>query len=968
VSVAKTRDNEQGTRPRKPKPLCVRAKNIPRELRKKAQWVLWKYVWNPKKKRKDGSGLKGDWGKPLFSARTGRHASSTDPSGWATFKEALAAYRDGGWDGVGFIPLPEDGLVGIDLDTCRDPDTGDIEPWAATIVDELATYTEISPSGTGLRIVAKGHKPDRQRSKKGLFEMYDGLTTEGKPGGRYLTFTGHVLEGAPTKILERQTAITAVYERELKTSTDKKPKKKAPAPSGNGKATDDNNDQAHGLSDEEIVALAKAAKNGANFSALWSGDKSGYTSDSEPDLALCNHLAFWTRKDAARMDRLFRHSGLMRDKWDREDYRTVTINKAIADCTEVYEPKRGGKGKSSGKDNGKESHATKLVQYALGVLDLWHTPEGEAFATTKAKPHQSWALRSKTASRFLARLFYLKERTAAGSEAVSAARNTLEGIAIHDEQPHPVFTRIAEHEGKIFIDLGGEDWRAVAIGPDGWEVVDEPPVKFRRSRGMLPLPVPASGGTLDELRKFVNVADDDGWRLLVAWLIAALLPKGPFPVLCLNGQQGSGKSTKARLLKLLVDPNSAPLRSEPRDPRDLIIAATNSWVVSFDNLSHLKPWLSDALCRLATGGGFSTRQLYSDADEMIFDAMRPAVLNGIEDLATRGDLLERALILTLEPISDRQRRTEGDFWREFEEARPRILGALFDVIAAGLKNLPTVRLTHLPRMADFARWVTACEPALGWEREAFLRSYRCNMKDANELALGESPLVAPLWKFLEAHDWKPWQGTASELLDELNKVVDVKVAASDEWPKRANELGGQLRRLAPNLRRTDLEITFIRDGARRTIKVAKSDPFASRQRRKPPSSSSQVRENAGETQAGSDDTVTTNDDSVTTNRRHESPVCRHKSAGCRHRVVTDDEQEGRQNTGKSRHHDNNDNNDNEIHTSVGGRGSATRKRVVTATSTAHPPPVEVGKSSSSSSSSSSARDTGRASGNGRADR
>src|SRR5262249_51449478 len=155
--------------------------------------------------------------------------------------------------------------------------------------------------------------------------------------------------------------------------------------------------------------------------------------------------------DAARMDRLFRQSGLMRDKWDREDYRIVTIKKAIADCTEVYEPERAGKAKRTGKE--KESHATLIVDYATEVLDLWHSPEGEAFATTKATPHQSWLLKSKTARLFLARVFYQKEGTAAGSDAVSAARNTLEGIAIHDGQCHQVFTRIAEHDGKMCIDL-----------------------------------------------------------------------------------------------------------------------------------------------------------------------------------------------------------------------------------------------------------------------------------------------------------------------------------------------------------------------------------------------------------------------------------------------------------------------------------------------------------------------------------
>src|SRR5262249_5508750 len=162
--------------------------------------------------------------------------------------------------------------------------------------------------------------------------------------------------------------------------------------------------------------------------------------------------------------------------------------------------------------------------------------------------------------------------------------------------------------------------------------------------------------SLDLLQSFVNVADAD-WPLVLAWLVAAMRPTGPFPVLCLHGEQGAGKSGTSRILRALVDPNSAPVRAEPREPRDLAIAANNARSLCLDNPSHLTPWLSDALCRLSTGGGFATRTLYTDEDESIFDSQRPLILNGIEEVATRGDLLDRALLVTCPTIPEDSRRT-----------------------------------------------------------------------------------------------------------------------------------------------------------------------------------------------------------------------------------------------------------------------------------------------------------------------
>jgi hypothetical protein len=190
---------------------------------------------------------------------------------------------------------------------------------------------------------------------------------------------------------------------------------------------------------------------------------------------------------------------------------------------------------------------------------------------------------------------------------------------------------------------------------------------------MLPLPTPSLPGGVEELRRFINIREEDeaSWRLLLAWILQALRPKGPYPVLILQGEQGSAKSTVERLLRALVDPSTAPLRTTPRNERDLIIAATNSWCAAFDNISTLRPWLSDAYCRLGTGGRFSTRELYTDSEEVLFDATRPVILNGITDVATRPDLLDRGLIVTLPPIPEEKRKPEAELWRDFEKARPK---------------------------------------------------------------------------------------------------------------------------------------------------------------------------------------------------------------------------------------------------------------------------------------------------------
>jgi hypothetical protein len=183
----------------------------------------------------------------------------------------------------------------------------------------------------------------------------------------------------------------------------------------------------------------------------------------------------------------------------------------------------------------------------------------------------------------------------------------------------------------------------------------------------------------------------------------------PLLLVCCSTEQGTCKSTLAALVRALIDPNASTLRALPREDRDLFIAASNGWILSFDNVSRLPDWISDTLCRLATGGGFATRALYTDDDERLFSAMRPIILNGIEDVVGRPDLADRAVFMTLAPLAEGSRKAEKEFWAAFEKDRPAILGALLDMVAYGLKQLPSVRLKRMPRMADFARWGVACE-------------------------------------------------------------------------------------------------------------------------------------------------------------------------------------------------------------------------------------------------------------------
>jgi hypothetical protein len=476
---------------------------------------------------------------------------------------------------------------------------------------------------------------------------------------------------------------------------------------------------------------------------------------------------------------------------------------------------------------GRQPKQIEMLLELAEDFELFHSPDGTPYADIFVNGHrETWRIRDKGFEHHLRKRFYNETLIPPRPDAWRMALETLEARAELDSPERHVYMRVAAFKDSLYVDLCDLNWRTIKIAPQGWEIVTSPPVRFRRARGMRPLPEPEPGGSVEELRPYLNVGSNEDFVMAIAWLLAALRHPGPYPVMVLSGEQGSAKSTCGSILRELVDPNSTGLRSLPRDSRDLFIAAKNGHVLAFDNVSDLSGWMSDCLCRLATGGGQATRELFTDDDEVLFKAQRPIIINGIEHMVTRPDLADRSIFITLEPIPGGRRVSEQELWSKFRNERPRILGALLDVLAHGLRTLPDIEPRALPRMADFALLAMACEGAL-WPRGTFERAYERNRQETMQSAIEADAVASAVGTLMAARTMRTtrtqisgseteWEGTASDLLRALDVISNENVCRDKTWPKTALALANRLRRAAPFLRERGLEIKFLKQGHDRT--------------------------------------------------------------------------------------------------------------------------------------------------------
>jgi hypothetical protein len=415
----------------------------------------------------------------------------------------------------------------------------------------------------------------------------------------------------------------------------------------------------------------------------------------------------------------------------------------------------------------------------------------------------------------LSRRYSYKTKKAPSQEALQQVVNAIDAEAKVSEDVINIFNRVGFHEDRVYVDRGSPDWATIVVDGMGWTIQSDIPIRFYRAAGSKALPVPIHGGSINELRKFLNLEREEDFILLIAWMIAALSGCGPFPPLVVLGEQGSAKSTFCRILKSLIDPNQAPIRALPRDERDILIAAQNSWVMAFDNVSYVPNWLSDLFCRIATGAGFATRKLYTDSDEVIFQSMNPIILNGIGDFVTRGDLADRSLFIKLKPIDPTHRRLEKEIYKEFEAAAPSIFGALLTITSHMLGNFNHVKLINLPRMADFAKIGVALETA-NWTAGSFERAYNENRLAASSMVVNADPFATAILDLMSTRD--TWTGIATSLLEVLGASVGPNVTRSKLWPSIPNKVKDACIRIKPVLRDGGIEIyDHRRDHGGRTI-------------------------------------------------------------------------------------------------------------------------------------------------------
>jgi hypothetical protein len=443
--------------------------------------------------------------------------------------------------------------------------------------------------------------------------------------------------------------------------------------------------------------------------------------------------------------------------------------------------------------------------------DLFHDHAGTAYAQVRVRDHgEVHAIDSTAYRELLAGEFLEVANKGCNRNALTDAITTLSSLAKFRGKSHDVGLRTAMDADRIYIDTGRPDWQVIEIDPNGWRRAVKPP-RFRRAGAPLSLPEPATPD-FQRLWKYVEVRDEHK-PLVAGFLLASLRPVGPFPQLHLSGEQGTGKSTVARVLKSLIDPSASPLRAPPKEVRDLLVGALNGWCLALDNLSFITPQLSDALCRLATGGAISERQLYTNVEEVLVEVQRPVIINGIDDLAIRPDLAERGLHIELELI--RVRRSEREFWAAFKVDAPYIFGALLAGLSMALCDQENIDLGRLPRMADFALWAAAGMPALGFTAAEFMGAYRSNTEDGMAAGIDSSPIGRALLGFIRQR--MQWSGTAGELLKAIAPEVDDATLRSPAWPKSPRGLSGVIRRMAPSLRLAGVDVDSERTATERRM-------------------------------------------------------------------------------------------------------------------------------------------------------
>jgi hypothetical protein len=490
----------------------------------------------------------------------------------------------------------------------------------------------------------------------------------------------------------------------------------------------------------------------------------------------------------------------------RNEIKTANKEAQITAWTKAITKDRGESGESSAK-------ADQLVALVRESSELFHDDRGNSYVTFEQDKHfETWALGSDGFKKWLSYKAFRELGFTPSETAFTAALSTLKGFAIHEGDEQQIYLRCAPIDGGYLIDQTNDDWTAIRVTAQGWEITSQPEKKFIRSSTATPLPDPAEGD-FSAFWKHVNIPDNDR-PLLVAWLLESWRPQTPYAILELCGEQGSAKSTTHTRIRQLSDPNRVPLRTAPKDTQDIFVSAANNHQASFENMSNLSGKMQDALCTLSTGGGFAARKLYSDADESVIEVKRPVIINGISAVATRPDLIDRVIHLDLPRIEGHKSADNLD--QAFNNELPEILGGLLTLFSNTLKALPEIKVTTLPRLADFALLGEAVYRAMGINKR-FTTLFRENRAVSLKRSLESSPIAMAIQEYINPFHTE-WEGTVKQLKSILDKDYH---QPGEGWPNSARGLSDILRRSAPALREIGVGVEFHghkRDGSHISLK------------------------------------------------------------------------------------------------------------------------------------------------------
>lgn len=499
-----------------------------------------------------------------------------------------------------------------------------------------------------------------------------------------------------------------------------------------------------------------------------------------------------------------------------DDAKKGTLQRGDDACSEFY-PKRKKQGEK------RESQADMLVKLALGnAEELFHDNRQLPYIhLSRSNVLATLRLRSREVKTWLAGLLWKTEEKAPNQEALGSAINVLEALC-HDGTEYKLYNRIAPGEdGSIWIDMADKDWRAIHVTREGWQVVSNPPILFRRYSNQKAIPDPVRGGDVNQILEFANVNDEGDRLLYIVTSTTYLIPNIPHVILIFFGPQGSGKTWSLRVIRSLVDPSQLGLLNLPRRPRELVQNLDHHWLAFYDNVGRVPEWCSNVFCRAVTGMGVSKRALYTDDDDVIYSYHRCIGLTDINIAAERGDMLQRSLLLGLNAIPKKQRKTEKRLKAAFKKAGPRIFGAMLDVLVKAIQIYPTVKLEGLHRMADYVTWGCAVTEALGIDKQRFLDAYEQNVMQQNLEMVRASPISDALIKLMDEHSLG-WEGTPSQLFTELEeKAKELKISTRQKmWPKKPYVLSRRLNELAPSLPSIGYEIHTRRTGRTRLISIS----------------------------------------------------------------------------------------------------------------------------------------------------